>query len=180
MTPILETSRLILKPLELEDAATTQVFFPHWDIVRFLNEKVPWPYPEDGALQYYREVALPAVARGDEWVWAIRLKDGPPHLIGTINLSTSRNDNRGFWIALPWQGRGLMSEACEAVTEFWFNTLGRQRLIVAKATGNVASRRVSEKQGARLVTIEERNFVSGRLPAEIWELTREAWNARER
>ena len=73
-----------------------------------------------------------------------------------------------------------MSEACEAVTEFWFNTLGRQRLIVAKATGNVASRRVSEKQGARLVAIEERNFVSGRLPAEIWELTREAWNARER
>ena len=113
-------------------------------------------------------------------LFAIRLKGDPPHLIGVINLSTSRNDNRGFWMGLPWQGRGLMSEACEAVTEFWFSSLGRERLTVAKATGNVASRRVSEKQGARLMAIEARNFVSGRLPAEIWELTREAWNGRQR
>lgn len=178
MTPILETDRLILKPLQLEDAAATQRLFPHWEIVRFLNEKIPWPYPEDEAFRFYRDVALPRVAQGLEWIWAIRLKDGPEHLIGSINLSMTSNDNRGFWLGLPWQSRGLMSEACVAVTEFWFNDLEKNTLTVAKAVGNAASRRISEKQGARLIAIEPRNFVSGRLPAEIWELTKNRWNAR--
>jgi RimJ/RimL family protein N-acetyltransferase len=180
MTPVLETNRLILRPLQLDDAPTTQVFFPHWEIVRFLNHKVPWPYPADGALQFYRDVALPGVAHGEQWIWAIRLKDGPAHLIGSIGLSITRDDNRGFWLGLPWHSRGLMSEACEVVTEFWFNELAQPRLRVAKAVENVASRRISEKQGARLVALQDRDFLAGRLPAEIWEITREEWSGRQR
>jgi ribosomal-protein-alanine N-acetyltransferase len=177
MIPVLETDRLILRPVTLDDAGIVQMLFPHLEIVRFLNERVPWPYPEDGALQFFRDIVLPAMERGEQWAWAIRLKDGPDHLIGVINLAANRDDNRGFWLGLPWQGRGLMSEACEAVTHYWFNCLGRERLRVAKAVQNLASRRVSEKQGAHLIGIEERGFVSGRLPTEIWELTCEEWNA---
>jgi RimJ/RimL family protein N-acetyltransferase len=47
MTPILQTSRLILRPLELADAEQAQVLFPHWEIVRYLRKIVPWPYPPD-------------------------------------------------------------------------------------------------------------------------------------
>jgi len=178
MVPTLETRRLVLRPLELADAAAGQELFPRWEIVRFLTTKVPWPYPADGALQFYRDVAIPAMERGEQWVWAIRLKGGPDHMIGAINLSANRDENRGFWLGLLWQGQGLMSEACDAATEFWFNGLGREVLRVSKAVPNLASRRVSEKQGARLVAVEERDFVSGRFPTEIWELTREEWNCR--
>lgn len=177
---VLETERLILKPLELADAPTTQRLFPHWEIVRYLTAKVPWPYPENGALEYYRDMALPSVARGEQWIWAIGLKGGPDHLIGAINLTVGREENRGFWLGLPWQRQGLMSEACEIVTDYWFDTLGQKVLKVSKAVANVASRRVSEKQGARLIGIEERHYVSGCLPAEIWELSREQWLARSR
>ncbi len=180
MTPTLETARLILRPITLEDAAAVQAQFPHWEIVRFLNDKIPWPYPSDGAFKFIRDIALPAVERGEQWIWAIMLKGGPDHLIGVINLMTNRNDNRGFWLALPWHGRGLMTEASYAVTEFWFNGLGRERLRVAKAIHNRASSRLSEKQGARLIAIEERGYVSGRLQTEVWELTREEWNSRKR
>src|SRR5947209_2342627 len=62
----LETPRLVLRPLELADAEQTQRLFPHWEVVRFLANRVPWPYPDDGALTYYRDDALPAMARGDE------------------------------------------------------------------------------------------------------------------
>jgi len=178
MVPILETARLILRPLELGDAPAVQELFPHWDIVRYMNAKIPWPYPADGALEFIRDVALPAMERGEQWVWAIRLKGGPSHLIGVINLSADKNENRGFWLGLPWQGQGLMAEACDAVTGFWFGELGKDRLRVSKAAANAASRRVSERQGARLIAIEERDYVSGRLAAEVWELTREEWNAR--
>ncbi len=178
MVPILETPRLVLRPLELADSTAVQALFPHWEIVRFMNAKVPWPYPADGALEFIRGVALPAMERGEQWVWAIRLKGGPGHLIGVINLTADRDENRGFWLGLQWQGRGLMSEACEAVTEFWFNGLGREILRVSKAVPNVASRRVSEKQGARPVAAGERDYVSGRWPTEIWELTRAEWNRK--
>lgn len=66
MTPDLETPRLILRPLKLSDAEQTQVLFPHWEIVRYIRNAVPWPYPPNGAYTYYRDVALPAVARGDQ------------------------------------------------------------------------------------------------------------------
>ncbi|QQS12745.1 MAG: GNAT family N-acetyltransferase [Rhodospirillales bacterium] len=180
MIPDLETPRLRLRALTLDDAAATQLLFPHWEVVRHLNARVPWPYPDDGALNFYLDVELPAMARGEHWTWAIRLKDGADHHIGVIGLMAGENDNRAFWLALPWHGQGLMTEACGPVTEFWFGALGFERLRIPKAVANTASRRVSVKQGMRVVATEDRDFVEGRLPAEIWELTRGDWNAGRR
>ena len=180
MTPTLETPRLLLHPLELADAEQIQAIFPHWEVVRLLASRVPWPYPPDGASTYIRDIALPAVERGDEWHWMLRLKTQPDQLIGGINLTKGDKDNRGFWLGLPWQRRGLMSEACEIVTNFWFETLQFPVLRVPKAIGNIASRRISEKSGMRLVATEERDYVSGRFLSEIWEITADEWHARRR
>jgi hypothetical protein len=92
--------------------------------VRYLAAQVPWPYPAAGALHFIRDLALPAVERGEAWHWTLRLKSDPGQIIGSIDLRKKENDNRGFWLGLAWQRQGLMSEACEAVTDFWFNTLG--------------------------------------------------------
>jgi RimJ/RimL family protein N-acetyltransferase len=48
-------------------------------------------------------------------------------------------------------------------------------LRVPKAIANAASRRISEKQGMRVIHKEDRDYVSGRLPSEIWEITAEEW-----
>lgn len=85
-TAKLETARLILRPLELADADQAQKLFAHWEIVRFLNPQVPWPYPPDGSLTYFRDVALPAIARGEQWTWTLRLKTNPEQMIGLITL----------------------------------------------------------------------------------------------
>src|SRR5437762_952166 len=178
-TPPLETPRLLLQPLTLDDVPQVQELFPQWDIVCHLNRIVPWPYPPDGALTFFRDVALPAVARGDEWIWTIRLKLDSARVIGSINLRRSDDENRGFWIGPPWQGQGFMSEAADAVTDFWFDTLRFPVLRVSKAVANAASRRLSEKQGMRVIAVVEREYVSGRLPAEIWEITAGEWRARK-
>jgi RimJ/RimL family protein N-acetyltransferase len=175
---MLDTRRLVLRPLELADADQVQVLFPNWEIVQYLTRRVPWPYPENGAETFYREVALPAVERGEEWHWTIRLKSAPDRIIGGISLMTTGKDNRGFWLALPWHARGLMTEACDVVTDFWFDTLRFPVLRVSKAVANTASRRISEKQGMRVVATEERDYMCGRLPAEIWEITAEEWGAQ--
>lgn len=176
----LETSRLLLRPLELADAEQIQILFPHWEIVRYLRNAVPWPYPSDGALQYVRDIALPAVESGKAWHWTLRLKTEPGQMVGFISLMKGETENRGFWMGLPWQGRGFMSEACNAVTDYWFDVLKFPTLRVPKATENIASRRISEKQGMRVIATEERDYVSGRLPGEVWEITAEEWHERRR
>jgi ribosomal-protein-alanine N-acetyltransferase len=175
--PTLETARLFLRPLERADAQQIQALFPHWEIVRYLRSVVPWPYPTDGA-ERFLDHALAANARGEEWHWTLRLKTDPGALIGAISLMTKKEDNRGFWMGLPWQGRGWMTEAADAVTDFWFYTLKFPVLRTSKAAENAASRRISEKQGMRLVATQEANYVAGRLPREIWEITAEQWKAR--
>ncbi|MBK1624692.1 GNAT family N-acetyltransferase [Afifella marina] len=177
--PELSTPRLTLRPLRIDDAGAIQSRFPQFEIVRYLNAVVPWPYPEDGALTYLRDVALPAIEAGREWHWTLRPKVGLDELIGVISLKRdSGDDHRGFWLAPEWQGQGLMNEAAEAVSAFWFETLGEPVLRVSKAVANQRSRRISARGGMRLVAVTERNFVSGRLPSEVWEITREEWRAQ--
>jgi ribosomal-protein-alanine N-acetyltransferase len=179
MTLELETARLLLKPLELADAEQVQKLFAQWEIVRFLNAVVPWPYPQDGALTYIRDSALPAIARGELWYWTLRLKTSPERIIGAITLSSREEENRGFWLDPRWQRQGLMMEACDVATEYWFEVLRQPVLRAPKAILNEASRRISVKQGMRIVSREERDYVSGRLPSETWEITAEEWRRRK-
>lgn len=177
MIPEGRTARLILRPLELADAPEIQRLFPRWEIVRYLAARVPWPYPPDGADRFCRELALPQMQRGDAWHWTIRRIEAPDQLIGYINLVRGEEENRGFWLSPEWQGEGYMSEACVWANNYWFEVLGFERMRVPKAVANVASRRISARQGMQVVAVEERDYVCGRLPSEIWEITADEWRA---
>ena len=169
------TERLILRPLQLADAEQMQSIFPKWEIVRYLLNRVPWPYPSDGAFLFCRDTALPQVESGRAWHWTIRLAAEPSQMIGLMSLFKGDWDNRKFWLGLPWQGHGLMSEACVWANNFWFDNLGFPILRVAKAISNIPSRRISVKHGMRAVTVVERDYVSGAFQAEVWELTADEW-----
>jgi RimJ/RimL family protein N-acetyltransferase len=177
MIPEGHTARLLLRPLELADAAQVQVLFPRWDVVKYLNVRVPWPYPPDGAEQFIREVALPQMERGEAWHWTLRLLEEPGQIIGAIGLIKSDEESRGFWLAPEFRGRGLMTEACARANDFYFDALGFKRIRVPKAAANIGSKRISERQGMHLVRVEEREYVCGRLKSEIWEITAEEWRA---
>ena len=44
-----------------------QKIFPQWKIVKNLGGVMPWPYPADGALRFYRDLAIPQMERGKAW-----------------------------------------------------------------------------------------------------------------
>jgi ribosomal-protein-alanine N-acetyltransferase len=180
MTVPLQTARLILKPLELTDAEQLQRVFPRWEIVQFLRNMIPWPYPPDGAIHFVRDIALPDIAQGKSWFWTIRQRAEPERIIGAISLSVQENKNRGFWIDPEFRGQGLMTEACDAATDFWFGVLKRPVLRSHKAIANEASRRISQRQGMRLIATEARDYVGGRYPSELWEITAEEWKERRK
>lgn len=73
-----------------------------------------------------------------------------------------------------------MTEACEAVTDFWFSVLDHPVLRALRAAENIGSRRIAEKTGMRLIGTKMKMFVCGPMLAELWEITRDEWLARQR
>jgi RimJ/RimL family protein N-acetyltransferase len=73
-----------------------------------------------------------------------------------------------------------MTEAVTAVNDYWFDVLGFSVLRAPKAVVNIASRRISEKTGMRVIATEERDYVSGRFLSEIWEITAEEWREKRK
>lgn len=117
--------------------------------------------------------------KGIAWIWTIRLREAPDDLIGLICLYDVEDNNRGFWLAPEYQGQGFMREASNVATDYWFNTLNKTVLRAPKASLNVRSKRISDSSGMRLIKTEKKEYVSGLLDSELWEITRDEWNDRQ-
>jgi ribosomal-protein-alanine N-acetyltransferase len=176
----LETARLVLRDVLDVDVAAYERNFADYEVIGPLTAAVPWPYPAGGAGEFLH------VVRRDQgrtrWCWAISLSDQPAEAIGNVDLFLDRgSENRGFWLARRYWGRGYMTEATDAVTDYAFEVLGFERLILSNAVGNLRSRRLKEKAGAVLLRTEAARFVDPSYSErEVWELTREAWGRRVR
>lgn len=165
----LDTARLTLRGVTMADAPAIQRYFADYEIIRQLAPIVPWPYPAGGARDFVRGV-LPVQGK-TRWVWALFLKSAPQEAVGIVDLRRGEGENRGFWLARHLWGQGLMSEACDAVTNYAFGPLGFSRLILCNAVGNERSRRIKEKAGAIFLRVEPAQFVDPALTMhEVWEL----------
>lgn len=178
-TPRLDTDRLILRPLRLEDISAVQRHFPHWAMVRHLVTKVPWPYPDDGAETNVRD-CLDKRARGEQFYWALTLKHGDDELIGRIDLrpDAGLGAMRGFWLAQEYWGRGLMTEAADAVNAYAFEVLDWPFIEVSTNSANRGSQRIKEKQGFTRINVGVGEYVEGERETSFWRLTQETWRSR--
>lgn len=179
MTPPLETERLRLWPLDMDDAPAIQRRFPRWEVVRHMGMQIPWPYPDDGAETACR-MFTDEMARGLKHHWSLRLKSDPDTLIGVISLwrREGERDNRGFWLDPDHWGRGLMTEAADRVTDYAFRDLGWPELWFTNSQANVRSARVKERQGATLAYSEPATYVGGPGVRQVWVLKASDWLAR--
>jgi len=176
----LQTERLILSELTLDHQQDYQDGFADYEVIRHMNGLVPWPYPNNGAREFMEQSVLPNQGK-TLWTWGLFLKQNPNSLIGTITLRKSAVDNRGFWLAQKYWGKGYMTEAAEAVNAYAFEKLGFEKLLFTNAKGNKRSRRIKEKTGSTLVKILPMDAVDPQYTeAEHWELTKESWkNAKK-
>ena len=173
---ILLGRRARLRPLEVSDAGAIQARFPQWEVVRYLSDSVPWPYPPTGAVSHLTRSALPAMEAGTEHHWAVERVEVPGQLLGVVSLLPLAKENqRGFWIDPREQGLGLGLDAAELVTGFAFERLDMERLELANAEPNVPSIRIKERQGARYVRSVPGRFVAGSFGMQIWQLSRQDW-----
>lgn len=178
--PTFETERLILKSINMQDEPCYKKNFIDYEVIRHLSSAVPWPYPEDGVKTYFETVLLPNQGKG-RWSWGIFLKSQPSEVIGLVDLwEKGRPEHRGFWLARRFWGQGYMSEAVTPITRYAFEMLGFEKLIFSNALGNIASRRVKEKAGAKFLRTEPAQFVDPSYTEhELWELTKKHWQENQ-
>jgi ribosomal-protein-alanine N-acetyltransferase len=165
------TERLILRSVTESDLEAWRHNLTDYDVLAHLTEN-PWCYRFDP--QGLAEVQGKSIS-----LWCIFLRENPEHLIGMIYLRHEASPtNRGFWLAKAYWGKGIMSEAVVPIMDYAFETLCLEKVILGNALGNAQSRRVKEKTGAVFVRVESGRYIDPHYThREIWEMTREAWEA---
>lgn len=114
--------------------------------------RIPFPYTEADARGWIQYNIDAAKAQGGRSVnWAIRrAQDG--FLVGGIGfvgfkVGESHQAEIGYFLAKPYWGQGLMTEAVKKVTEYGFTEFGLIRITAPIFHFNVGSARVLEKAG---------------------------------
>lgn len=137
------TERLLLRPGWAEDAPALATAIADEMIVRNLAT-APWPYrlrDAEAFLAQPRDPVLPSFL-------IFERTDGEPRLVGSCGLGRRPSGavELGYWIARPFWGRGIATEAATALIEI-ARTLGFTRLEGSHFLDNPASGRVLEKLG---------------------------------
>ncbi len=180
-TPVLTTTHLHLRPFVLADAAEVQRLAGAREIAE-MTLRIPHPYP-DGVAEGWILSHGGAWERGDELNLAVtRLEDGV--LVGAIGLALALADARaelGYWIGVPYWGRGYATEAARAVVAFGFGALHLERIHACHFGGNPASGRVLSKAGLVHEGTQRRHVVKwGRTEdLELYGMLREEFAAAE-
>ena len=161
---ILETERLLLRPFNLDDAATVQRLAGRHEIAD-TTDNVPHPY-EDGMAEEWIATHAEERESGTGYPFAITLKAPTEQysisesgttpkndtIVGAISLFVTQEHNRaeiGYWVGVPYWNRGFCTEAAQRVLDFGFVDLRFNKICAHHLTRNPASGRVLQKVGMR-------------------------------
>jgi len=155
------TQRLFLRPGWREDAPALVEAIAEEAIVRNLAT-APWPYSFADA-----ESFLMRERRPHDAACLIFLRgEGAPRLVGGIGLGRTPDcggePEFGYWVARPYWGRGIATEAGRALIANARDTLRLRRLEAGHFLDNPASGRVLAKLGFRPTGVTRARFSAGR------------------
>lgn len=142
LRPELVTERLSMRRPNVGDVDAVVSIVGMWEVARSLA-RIAHPYGPTDA-RFFLDKVVPA-----EWVWAITFRNSD-ELIGVIGLTPekgARTAELGYWLSPSYWGRGITTEAAEAIVSFGFKTLDLPHLTSGYFEDNPASGRVLEKLG---------------------------------
>lgn len=150
---MIETSRLILRPMRFDDASDLLEYQSNPDIVRY----IPWPEGNAETVKKHIERTLAdskelPLDEGDYLVLVWELKDSGK-VIGQSNISMQSKEHlRGEvgWVThQDYQRQGFAFEASKAMLKFGFEVMGLHRIVAEMDTRVPASAAVAQKLGMR-------------------------------
>ena len=161
-TQTIETERLLLRPLTPEDAS---MMYANWandpDVTRWLRWE---PHKNVDETRELLSAWAELYPNPDYYQWAM-VEKATGQVFGSISVYNALLGepqqkakwpglelSGGIWepgycIGQKWWGKGLTTEALQAVVDFWFNQVDGAFLTCCHAVQNPASGRVMEKAG---------------------------------
>lgn len=145
--PTVETERLILRPIQLDDDKDMYEYCSDDDVIKYL-----W-FEKHDSIEFSRYVIeklfLNRVDVGIPEAYAIVIKESNK-MIGTIDVNQVHFNEVGvigYVIHKDYWGKGIVSEALETLIPILFYHCGFYRLEINHCADNVGSARVIEKAG---------------------------------
>lgn len=174
----LETERLILRPWRDEDAENLYEY-----------AKDPRVGPEAGwfahtSVEYSLDAIRGVLSNSETYAIILKKEDKP---VGGIDLMIgdksyldigSDEGELGFWIAVPYWGRGLVGEAVDALLRHSFEDLNLKTIWCGYFEGNNKSKKVQEKCGFKFHHVEKDKFwpITKEIKTEyVNRMTKEEW-----
>lgn len=173
--PVIETERLLLRPLRESDTEAYAEMMADPDVARFLTVTGQPLAPEDS----WRQVAMLI----GHWelrgfgMWAVAEKSRPDVFLGRLGPYYPRgwpDFEIGWALARPAWGRGYASEGAAAAMRYAFDVLDRPRVVSLIDPGNVRSTAVARRIGERPTGVQW--DYHGRA-LDIFALERVEWRA---
>lgn len=135
------TERLVLRPLDLRDAARIALLAGDFDVAS-MTGTIPHPYSEQMAGEW-----IGSALEGEEGTVFVIERDGT--LIGCVGY---REDEKGgaelgYWLGKPYWGQGFATEASAAMVAYAFDEGGLDYLTIGHFADNPASARIITKLG---------------------------------
>lgn len=174
------TSRLILRPWDESDAETLYQYAKDPEVGPIAG------WPPHTSVENSREIIRNVLAVPG--TYAVCLKDDNK-AIGSVGLLIGDKSNIaglsnseaeiGYWIGVPFWGRGLIPEAVSYLMKYAFEILDMKRLWCGYFDGNIKSKRVQEKCGFRYVRTHSNKpwpLMNDVRTEHITCITREEWN----
>jgi RimJ/RimL family protein N-acetyltransferase len=176
----LETPRLWLRWPRAADAAALHRYCSRWEVAQF-TARIPHPYPA-GTAERFIFAAREGNMTGRDLTLVMTPIRGRREAIGAVSLEGRAQDRLtlGYALAPEAWGKGLASEAVEAMAEAAFVMTAVVEIVASARVENPASRRVLEKAGFEYVAtgLQGAPARGAMVPCDHFRLTRETWNAR--
>ena len=161
MPSSLQTPRLRLRKPMLADASRIAMFIGEWDVARMLA-RVPFPYTEQDAKAWIGDP-------GQSHRYVLVHANGVIGVVGVGERDEVGAVELGYWLAKPFWGRGLVTEAAAAVIFALRQHDPRAAITCSHFVDNEGSARVIRKLG--FVQTGERMLASVSRGVEVRSLT---------
>jgi RimJ/RimL family protein N-acetyltransferase len=168
--PVLATARLVLRAPRRSDIKAIATLANDLRVAAN-TARIPHPYAIEDAEQFITSVNK----REGEACFAVTL-DGAPIGVCSVDLRED-GPEMGYWLGVPYWGRGLATEAVRALIDHAFGDLEHETLISGARVNNPASRRVLEKCGFQWISVRLSRIraINSAAPIDRFRLDRGLW-----
>ena len=155
-----------LRPWNINDLDSLVKYANNPNIAKYLTDGFPYPYTIENGKKFIES----AISHDPVHIFAIDINGEAVGGIG-IHPQTDiqkKNAELGYWLAEPFWGNGIMTEAIQQIVNFTFITFDINRIFARPFGNNPGSQKILEKNGFTLEAKFDKTLIkNGQLLDEL-------------